>query len=48
MNTLKLITSAFIAFSLNLILCSDFSLAETPSYKNILSLEDVKTYKQIF
>ena len=39
---------AFTAISLNLIVSSSFALAEIGSYKNILSFEDIKTYKQIF
>ena len=44
----KKLICAIIAIPLNLILCSSFSFAETPQNKKILSLEDVKIYKQIF
>ena len=44
----KKLICAIIAIPLNFILCSSFSLAETSQIKKILSLEDVKIYKQIF
>ncbi len=44
----KKLIRTFIAISLNLILFNGFSFAEVPKYKNILSFEDVITYKQIF
>ena len=44
----KKLICAIIAIPFNLILCSNFSFAETPQNKKILSLEDVKIYKQIF
>ena len=44
----KKIISYFVAILLNLILSSSFSFSETLSFKNILSSEDVKIYKQIF
>ena len=37
-----------IVILLNLILFSSYSFAETPSYNKILSIQDVKVYKQIF
>ena len=40
--------SSFIAILLNLVFFSSFSFAEIPRYNKILSLEDVKIYKQIF
>ena len=44
----KKIICAIIAISFNFIISSSFALAEIASYKNILSFEDIKTYKQIF
>ncbi len=44
----KKIICSFIAILFNLILSSSFSFAETPSFKKILSSEDIKIYKQIF